>query len=175
MPTSGYESADEARRTGFQCSWDRFLARFHRSSEPHCEHCLNQPKAHCAVFGNTDMDHEWLKLASEADQKVVGHCAADNAEKTAFSGGMQSLCCLSGVQRSLEIALPQRLPGGLAHDVGVSCQQHQRDEVAPQREHCDAPRKRAGRLDRRPGCEDRPSYAALDKEEHLAQTVNGLL
>ena len=61
--------------------------------------------------------------------KWVGRCGADNAEKTAFWGGMQSLCCLSGVQRSLPIALPQRLPGGLAHDVGVSYQQHQRGEV----------------------------------------------
>jgi hypothetical protein len=61
--------------------------------------------------------------------KWVGRCGTDNAEETSFCGGMQSLCCLSGVQRSLPIAQPERLPGGLAHDVGVSCQQHQRGEV----------------------------------------------
>ena len=61
--------------------------------------------------------------------KWVGRCGTDNAEETAFCGGMQSLCCLSGVQRSLPIALPKRLPGGLAHDVGVSCQQHQCGKV----------------------------------------------
>src|SRR5208337_763460 len=61
--------------------------------------------------------------------KWVGCCGTDNAEKTALRGEMQPLCRLSGGQRSLAIALPQRLPGGLAHDVGVSCQQHQRGEV----------------------------------------------
>lgn len=61
--------------------------------------------------------------------KWVGHCGGDNAEKTAFCGGMQSLCSLSGVQRSLEIALPQRLPGGLADDVGVNCELHQRGQI----------------------------------------------
>jgi hypothetical protein len=88
---------------------------------------------------------------------------------------MQSLCCLSGVQRSLAIALSQRLPGGLAQDVGVSCQQHQRVRSAPQREHCASRENEPGRPDRRAGCEDRPSCAALDKEQHLAQIVNGLL
>ena len=68
----------------------------------------------------------WLPRSSGT---WVGRCGRDNAEKTAFRSGMQSLCCLSGVQRSLPIALAQRLPGGLTHDVGVSCQQHQRGEV----------------------------------------------
>jgi len=75
--------------------------------------CIDQ-KPITQFLGNTDLlnpDRSWLKLAPEVARIFVHRYRTDHAEKAAFRGGMQSLRGLSGGQRSLAIALSQRLPG----------------------------------------------------------------
>ena len=130
--TYGYESSEEGHKQWISMQVAPFLARFPCSGARHHEHRFDPPSAIPQICLTRMCLAKIGKVSGcflRLFRKRAGRRGRENAEKSAFRCGMQSLCGLSGGQGRLVIALPQRLSGGPAQDVGVSRQQHQRGEV----------------------------------------------